>query len=58
MALSMRFNVNGGTEKEIRELQEFLKELEVPVTSEEIGFPKRQKSAGKTGGLYLSCYRL
>ena len=43
MALPMQIYVNGGTEKEIRELQEFLKELEVPVTLEEIGFPKDRK---------------
>lgn len=40
MALPMQIYVNGGSEEEIQELQEFLKALKIPTTLEEIGFPQ------------------
>lgn len=40
MALPMQIYVNGGAEEDIRELQELLRYMEVPVTLEDIGFPK------------------
>lgn len=43
MALPMQLYVNGAPEEEIRDLQSFLRKLEVPVTLEEIGFPKDKK---------------
>lgn len=40
MALPMQIYVNGGSEEEIRRLQDFLKAMQVPTTLEEIGFPQ------------------
>ena len=44
MALPMQIYVNGGTEEEIRTLQSFLKDMEVPVTLEDVGFPRDEKA--------------
>lgn len=44
MALPMQIYVNGGSEEEIRKLQEFLKAMQVPTTLEEIGFPRDAKA--------------
>ena len=42
MALPMQIYVNGGSDEEILELQNFLRALKVPTTLEEIGFPQDQ----------------